>query len=173
MMNPAKRFKVLAVDENRMSQILAAENIFGTLFPILKKYTHTITIAQNFVRHCIKTILAGYEQSRISIFVLLINRRVKRQAFVMPPFSKKRLKDKLLMNMSLTLKNASKKIAILSSLKITTQRSTPSNTQVLPADLESFQNSSTPTPSSSQKSRWGSQLAQPNFSNHNLKLSSE
>lgn len=69
LMNPAKRFKVLAVDENRMSQVIATDSVFGTLFPILKKYHNTITIAQNFVRHTIKSILAGYEQSKMSIFV--------------------------------------------------------------------------------------------------------
>lgn len=69
LMNQAKRFNVLAVDENRMSQILAADFTFGTLFPILKKYENTFKIAQNFVCHCIKSILAGYEQSKVSIFV--------------------------------------------------------------------------------------------------------
>jgi hypothetical protein len=63
-----------------MSQIIACKTTVGTLFPIIKKYSSTIIIAQSFIRHCIKETLERKGPDKLSIFVRYVDSRAKKQA---------------------------------------------------------------------------------------------
>lgn len=71
-LNPTKRFMTIASDDNRVPQIIVKDNMASTLFPILKKYSESVKILQNYLAEMIHRIHQDKPGIKRSIFVIFV-----------------------------------------------------------------------------------------------------